>query len=588
MEKEKSQVLQRLKDANNVLVTVSQNPSVDQLAAAIGMTLVLNKMGKHGTAVFSGAVPSTIEFLKPEETLEKTTDSLRDFIIALDKSKADKLRYKVEDQHVKIFITPYRTTIGQEDLEFSHGDFNVDAVLALGVKQQTDLDQAITAHGRILHDATVIAVNTTEGSELGGINLNIPNSSSLSEILADLSQELKSDVFDEQISTAYLTGIVAETDRFSNEKTKPTTMSISAKLMANGANQQLVATELQQPEQPIENPAPPEQNSQQETENNQEAKKSDDGSLEINHNEQQDSHKIHIDEHGNMKPHNEDKQPQEDNSQSENSEKEPEKQEEEQKAEKEEPSRMIFEPPSMSGTLTASGKGEQLEPSTDPLSENNEKQGPMLSHRSVGEPEYTYDSSKALKEERTQKQPQTDDSQDQKDNNQDEQKENTAAESTQPEVSEKTIHDNQTLAQLEEAVDSPHTKQEPAQEQVQDNPNEEKAEAPDIDQLKNAVDSALAANPDSQPLEPIEALNANPVNLDLGHDQQNPDGQQKTNEDDYFDVSKLDIESGLPQSQPAPPSQPSGPTAPPPPVPPPMMPPSSPDDEDISLPPVNQ
>jgi nanoRNase/pAp phosphatase (c-di-AMP/oligoRNAs hydrolase) len=94
------QVITRIKDASNVLVTVSNNPSVDQLAAAIGFTLVLNKLKKHGTAVFSGAVPSIIEFLEPEKTLEKNTDSLRDFIIALDKAKADKLRYKIEDKYV--------------------------------------------------------------------------------------------------------------------------------------------------------------------------------------------------------------------------------------------------------------------------------------------------------------------------------------------------------------------------------------------------------------------------------------------------------------------------------------------------------
>jgi len=85
------------------------------------LTLLLNKFGKHATAVFSGEVPSTIEFLEPESTLEKTTDSLRDFIIALDKSKADKLRYKVEDEMVRIFITPYRTSITQNDLVFSQG-----------------------------------------------------------------------------------------------------------------------------------------------------------------------------------------------------------------------------------------------------------------------------------------------------------------------------------------------------------------------------------------------------------------------------------------------------------------------------------
>src|SRR5580700_3980572 len=147
MDSQKQQIVDRLKQANNILVTVSNNPSVDQLSACIGMTLALNKMKKHATAVFSGAVPSIIEFLQPEKTLEKNTDSLRDFIIALDKSKADKLRYKVEENVVKIFITPYRTSISEKDLDFSQGDFNVDIVMALGVKVPTELDQAITAHG---------------------------------------------------------------------------------------------------------------------------------------------------------------------------------------------------------------------------------------------------------------------------------------------------------------------------------------------------------------------------------------------------------------------------------------------------------
>lgn len=244
MDPQKVQLADKLKEAQNVLVTVSANPSVDQLAGAIGLTLVLNKMGKHATAVFSGNVPDTLEFLQPEQTLEGNTDSLRDFIISLDKSKADKLRYKVEDQHVKIFITPYKVSIGQEDLEFSQGDFNVDIVIALGVHEQNDLDQAITAHGRILHDATISSVNTTNGGELGTINWVDTTASSLCEMLVSLIANLKDDVLDEQMATALLTGIVAETHRFSNEKTTSNTMNISAKLMAAGANQQLVASKF--------------------------------------------------------------------------------------------------------------------------------------------------------------------------------------------------------------------------------------------------------------------------------------------------------------------------------------------------------
>ncbi len=247
MENPKQQAIERLKASNNVLVTVSNNPSIDQLAAAIGLTLFLNKLGKHATTVFSGQVPSILEFLQPEKSIEKNTDSLRDFIIALDKSKADKLRYKVEDRVVKIFITPYHTSIGEKDLEFSHGDFNVDAVLAIGVQKREELDQAITSHGRILHDATVLTVNTQSRTDIGAINWQDPNVSSLCELAYGIAETLQADAVDGQMATAFLTGIVAETERFSNSKTSSTAMAISSKLMTAGANQQLVATKLQPP-----------------------------------------------------------------------------------------------------------------------------------------------------------------------------------------------------------------------------------------------------------------------------------------------------------------------------------------------------
>lgn len=250
----KSQAIEQIKKAQNVLVTVSDDPSVDQLSACIGFTLLLNKLNKHATAVFSGKIPSTIEFLKPENTLETNTDSLRDFIISLDKNKADKLRYKVEDDVVRIYITPYRTSISDKDLVFDQGDFNVDVIVALGVHSQDQLDKAIQNHGRILHDATIIGIVTGETeSEIGGINWQDKNASSLCEMLMSISESLKPGIVDEQIATALLTGIVAETDRFSNQKTTPKAMTMSAQLMSAGANQQLIAESLNQDKQDEDN-----------------------------------------------------------------------------------------------------------------------------------------------------------------------------------------------------------------------------------------------------------------------------------------------------------------------------------------------
>lgn len=245
----KQQIVERIKQANNILVTVSNDPSVDQLAACIGLTLLFNKINKHATAVFSGQVPSVIEFLQPEKTIETNTDSLQDFIISLDKDKADKLRYKVEDDVVRIFITPYKTSLSEKDLVFGQGDFNVEVVMALGVKVKTQLDRAITAHGRILHDATVVSINagSDKGADLGQINWQEPTASSLCEMLVSISEAFGTGLLDNQMATAFLTGIVAETKRFSNSRTSPKVMTMSAQLMAAGANQQLIASKLEPP-----------------------------------------------------------------------------------------------------------------------------------------------------------------------------------------------------------------------------------------------------------------------------------------------------------------------------------------------------
>lgn len=366
----RQQAVERLKQANNVLVTVSNNPSVDQLAACIGLTLALNKLGKHATAVFSGAVPSTIEFLQPEKTIEKNTDSLRDFIIALDKAKADKLRYKVEDKFVKIFITPYKTSLSEKDLEFSQGDFNVEVVVALGVHQREELDQTITAHGRILHDATVISVNNQNTSQLGAINWVETGASSLSELLVGLTESLQPGVLDAQMATAFLTGIVAETERFSNTKTSAVTMGIASQLMRAGANQQLIATKLDEPA-PIEAKQPESELKEEKNDDGSgQAKppeppktpKKDDGSLQIPHEDQpapapppppppamdeseEVVSKIHIDNEGEL--HKGDEAPVHyDNS------------------------RIVLNPPSMGGTLTSNTMPENEEPSVDPLSQN--------------------------------------------------------------------------------------------------------------------------------------------------------------------------------------------------------------------------
>lgn len=244
-----TQVADRVKESENVLVALSKNPTVDELSAALGLTFILDRLGKHATAIFSGDVPNAIEFLEPEKTFESNTNSLQDFIIALNKEKADHLRYKVEGDFVKVFITPYKTTLDEKDLEFSHGDFNVDLIIAINVHAENDLDSALAEYGKIKHDASSINISAEAPGKFADLEWGNPNASSVSEMVADLADILSDDNSEEKLvdrstATALLAGIVAATNRFSNEHTSAETMSVASELMSEGADQQLISSSI--------------------------------------------------------------------------------------------------------------------------------------------------------------------------------------------------------------------------------------------------------------------------------------------------------------------------------------------------------
>lgn len=543
MNEQAQQLVTRLNEANNVLLTVAANPTVDQLAAVIGLTLLLNKQGKHATAVFSGQVPSTIEFLQPDKTLEKNTDSLRDFIISLDKAKADKLRYKVEDKLVKIFITPYRTSIGENDLEFSQGDFNVEVVIALGVADKNDLDQAIASHGRILHDATVATVSTKAMNGLGTIHWVDDKASSLCEMVVGLSEQLGVQQLDAQIATALLTGIVAETARFSNEKTSSNTMAISAKLMAAGANQQLVATQLQ--EVPKAEPTTPLAAEAQTADVKPEAITTSDGSLKIDHqepptdlpqpsmdNEEDDEdsvEKIRIDEHGTL--HTED-EINKNNAKSQTPSSTPTPQTEDVTPAIASTNKIILEPPTMGGKLTANSEPEQLDPSTDPLSSVNSKHR-LLSHDS-----------------------------------------GPASATTNPTTTDESATD---IPETGFLASPPPQPAEAATTVAPPVKSDEPAPAADLDNARSAVEAAMGNM--SGKVEPIAALNAVPVELPLGPDAPAQPSDVEQPKVDESVASDPGLPPGILPSEPTvtPPAQPATPSSTtPPPVPPPMMPPMMP------------
>lgn len=243
-----AEVSDRIRNASNVLIALSKDPSIDEFSAALGLSLILDKLNKRATAIFSGKIPNIIEFLQPEKTFEENTDSLQDFIVSLNAEKADHLRYKIEGDFVKVFFTPYRKeTISEKDLQFSHGDFNVDLIISLNITEEAQLDDALREYGRIKHDASSINISAAAPGKFGDIEWGDPSASSICEMVVKLAldvQDPDEPVIDDNVATTLLTGIISATNRFSNERTSADTMSVASNLMVSGANQQLIAKNI--------------------------------------------------------------------------------------------------------------------------------------------------------------------------------------------------------------------------------------------------------------------------------------------------------------------------------------------------------
>src|SRR5688572_30587827 len=247
---QKQQITEILRNADNVVITTSRNPDIDQTAAAIALTHLINKMGKRADAVVSGDRPSQVEFLGTKLLAEKFS-GIRDFVISINtaRTEADKLKYVPQGKQLNVYITPYNGNYSEDDVSFHYGDFHADAVVALGVSNPADLDQEIASQKELLQKAKLITINVGNppaGAAAGGLNWHEPNASSVCELLMSLTEALQSGLVDNEIATALLTGIMAKTEHFTNAATTPKVMTMAAQLMAAGAKQPEILKHLQE------------------------------------------------------------------------------------------------------------------------------------------------------------------------------------------------------------------------------------------------------------------------------------------------------------------------------------------------------
>ncbi|OGH88752.1 MAG: hypothetical protein A3J93_01520 [Candidatus Magasanikbacteria bacterium RIFOXYC2_FULL_42_28] len=187
------QIYSRLLSANKILIVSHQNPDGDTLGAGTGLLETLKNAGKSARLFCATPAPAKFNYL------------------------------------------PHHDTITSDPSVFT--DTDVDTVVVL---DSGDLRYAGVHHHLYNHRAEIINIDHHPTNEnYGAYNLVRTDYSSTSEIIFHFLR-FNGARLNHLSATALLTGIITDTDNFTNAATSARAMAVASELIATGANLNLI------------------------------------------------------------------------------------------------------------------------------------------------------------------------------------------------------------------------------------------------------------------------------------------------------------------------------------------------------------
>lgn len=237
----KEQIIEQIKKSETILLCVAKNPNGDALGSALGFYLALKKLGKKTDVISPTPILEKYSFLPSSSLITHKLEGARDyvFLIDIEKDKLQQLRYEIQDNKLKIFITARDGNLNEKSARLESSKFKYDLIIALGTADLENLGNVYDENSELFYEAPVVNIDNNPSNEyFGKINLVDVAVSSTSEIAYNIISELDEKLFDENIATNLLAGIISKTDSFQNKNTTPKAFLAAASLIAKGANKE--------------------------------------------------------------------------------------------------------------------------------------------------------------------------------------------------------------------------------------------------------------------------------------------------------------------------------------------------------------
>lgn len=235
-------VADKLSSANSVLVVLPSLATADATAAGLALVGYLKKLEKDSVLVSSdGVIPSALDFLPGYDQIMRDFSLSKSFVIDLStkRTQLSELSYKKENDKLSIFLKPKSGEFLPSDVTFNSSKFPYDAVVVIGVERLDALGGFYAKFAELFFETPVVNIDYRGTNQnFAQFNLVALNSTSQSEIVFDLINEMEKELIDEHIATTLLAGIISETNSFQHTKTTPQVFVKASQLVGLGGNQQ--------------------------------------------------------------------------------------------------------------------------------------------------------------------------------------------------------------------------------------------------------------------------------------------------------------------------------------------------------------
>lgn len=238
------QAKQLIEKSEKILLVAHAKMDGDTLSATIAMHLLLKKLNKITVVACADPVPEEFSFLPETEVMQKEVSSAKDFVISVDCSRvqAQKLRWKIDGNILKIFITPTDGQFQERDVSFlEHEDF--DLIISLDAADRKQIGRIFEENTELFTRLPLIVFDHHASNPgFGTVNIIDSKAASTTEVLfhflPTLLGEQWASLVDPDIATLLLTGIITDTGSFQNPNTTPKSLEVAADLVELGARQQ--------------------------------------------------------------------------------------------------------------------------------------------------------------------------------------------------------------------------------------------------------------------------------------------------------------------------------------------------------------